>query len=152
MTRKLAMVKKIQCPGCVCGSDPETCSGYRLADEYGFACSSHVLGTAMSGVGPLALGLPKGFCRPGYEQGPAGAPTKDRSRNQLAIRMWTDGVHPKWNNLNVPVWAMEHEGFLFVRTYSPRMNLAFVDVIDGGKREELCPGAIDVATFLDTID
>jgi hypothetical protein len=100
------------------------------------------LGTFILGISHIALGLPRGFCRPGPNEG---------IKNKMAIRLWTDGKHPSWNNLNVAVWAMEKDGTLFVRTYSPRINYAFVDVIDGGTLS-LCPSAINVAEFIDEID
>lgn len=53
--------------------------------------------------------------------------------------------------LNVAVWAMEHEGALFVRTYSPRVDAGTVDVIPGGTLA-MAPGAINVAEFADEID
>jgi len=150
--RQLQMIQEYQCAGCVAGHDPATCTSFELFNGYGFACTGHVLGTSLMGAGPFALGLPRGFCKPGYEMGPGGNPTKDGHRNTMAIRMWTGGAHPVWNHLNVPVWALEQNGALFVRTFSPRTNLTFVDVVDGGSRAELCPAAIDVATFINSID
>ncbi len=150
--RQLQMIQEYQCAGCVTGHDPETCRSFVLAERYGFACSAHVLGTSMSGIGAFALGLPRGFCRPGFDLAPGGEATKEGQRNTIAIRMWTDGAHPKWDRFNVPVWALEQDGALFVRTYAPRLNLTFVDVVDGGKRAELCLEAIDVGAFVDEID
>ena len=67
----------------------------------------------------IALGLPKGFNRPG--SGP-----RDEQLNRMRIRLWSGGARPIWDRLNVPVWAMEgtgeDAGFLFVRTYMPRLN------------------------------
>lgn len=63
-----------------------------------------------------------------------------------------DGGRTDWNDLNIPVWAMEEDGFLFVRTYMPRINMGATDIIEGGKREELCPNAIDVREFCEEID
>lgn len=139
----LKMVEQFQCPGCVCGHDTE-CGRFMLDTKYGATCSSHVLGTFMLGVGCLALGLPKGFCRAGWERG--------EHRNQMAIRLWEGGEMPKWDRFNVPVWALERDGYLFVRTFSPRNNQTFVDVIEAGSRAELCPQAIDVGTFYEEID
>ena len=140
----IEMVEKFQCIGCVCGSDTQ-CGKFELYSEYGNLCGSHVLGTSSSIGWSFALGLPKGFNKPGY--------TVDRkgSRNQMMIRLWTEGTMPEWDHLNVPVWAMEQDGFLFVRTYCPRINDAYVDVIEGGKLVNV-PGAINVAEFVDEID
>ena len=137
MTEK-SMVEKYQCPGCVCGSDT-TCGQYHWNESMN-RCTGHVLGTVILGCGPIALGLPRGFCRPG-NQG-----------SNMFIRLWAEG-HPEWDKLNVPVWAMEHEGALFVRTYLPRVNVSFVDVIEGGNWSMLGGWhTINVAEFYDEID
>ena len=137
------MVEKFQCPGCVAGSDME-CGAYK-AGYHG--CDGHVTGTHILGIGCFALGLPKGFNRPGWLKG--------RHNNQMNIRLWVSpeehGAECGWDKLNVPVWAMEKDGFLFVRTYSPRINETNVDVVQGGTLA-LCPDAIDVGEFADEID
>jgi hypothetical protein len=56
-----------------------------------------------------------------------------------------------WDKFNVPVWALVQEGVLFVRTYCPRTNQTFVDVIEGGTLS-LVPQAIDVAPFYEEMD
>ena len=43
------------------------------------------------------------------------------------------------------------DGFLFVRTYSPRTNQTFVDVIEEGALS-LVPQAIDVSKFYEEMD
>lgn len=144
MTNK-QMVEAFQCPGCVCGSDV-TCGHYKW-DSVWLRCTSHVLGT-MRGLGnSFALGLPKGFCKPGWDF------TKDppRSRNTIDVRLWTTGTAPDWDSFNVAVWALERDGFLFVRTFAPRVNITWVDVIEGGTLA-MVPLAINVATFLDQMD
>ena len=49
---------------------------------------------------------------------------------------------------------MEKDGFLFVRTYMPRLNGSFIDVIKGAKKSDFpaLEKALDVATFIDDID
>jgi len=136
----IEMVEEFQCPGCVCGSD--TKCGFYKNDKDLNACSSHVLKTFILGIGYIAIGLPRGFCRPGPNEG---------IKNKMAIRLWDDGKYPAWDKLNIAVWAMEEEGTLFVRTYSPRINYSVVDVIDGGTLD-MCPNAINVAEFIDEID
>jgi hypothetical protein len=102
----------------------------------------------MLGVGNnIALGLPKGFHKPGIDW----AAKPPRAHNTMAIRLWPLGSAPEWNRFNVPVWAMEQESHLFVRTYSPRLNDGCVDVIEGGTLA-MVPNAIDVAQFIDEID
>jgi hypothetical protein len=46
---------------------------------------------------------------------------------------------------------MEQDGLLFVRTFAPRINICWVDVIQEGKMK-LTPKAIDVSKFSDQID
>jgi hypothetical protein len=137
------MVEMFQCPGCVCGSDT-TCGRFKLEDDYGQHCAAHVLGTSILGVGTFALGLPKGFNRSGVD------PVTKMPLSRMNIRLYETGA-PEWDHLNVPVWALEREGFLFVRTYSPRVNKTIVHVIKGGALA-LVPNALDVAKFEDQID
>lgn len=135
------MVERFQCPGCVCGSDTK-CGKYDYHPTLN-RCISHVLGTMFAGGISFALGLPKGFNRPGFDG-------EMHYRNKIDVRLWEKGTSPEWDRLNVPVWAMEQDGFLFVRTYAPRLNLSWVDVIEGGTLN-MCK-AINVAEFIDEID
>lgn len=142
------MIEEFQCPGCVCGGQIKDCDAFTL--ERGsegfnwFRCSGHVAGTRMYPGGRFVLGLPKGFCKVGELDKEAHGATTN-------IRLWRKGTKPVWDRCNVPVWAMEKD-FLFVRTYMPRVNIATVEVIEGGRRAELCPQSIDVAEFLGEID
>ena len=137
------LVEEFQCPGCVCGGDIK-CGKFKLNDSYGVFCEGHVLGTSIGIGNYFALGLPKGFCKPGFNQ-------NHECRNTMNIRLWERGTAPNWNKLNVPVWAMEKDGFLFVRTFSPRLNTAYVDVIEGGTLADT-PNAINVEVFIGEID
>lgn len=137
-----ALVGLFQCPGCACGSDTD-CGRYQY-DPAEFRCVSHVLGTHIGLGNPVALGMPKGFNKPGWTQ-------DGHARNKIDIRLHPAGTYPSWNNLNVSVWALEKDGFLFVRTFAPRMNFTWIDVIEGGTLS-LCPAAINVADFIDEID
>ena len=139
------MTEKFQCPGCACGMDTN-CGKYATDDADGTnSCRAHVLGTSLMGVGHIALGMPKGFNKPGR------APYADRDWNKMSFRFWAAGTNPGWNKLNIAVWAMEEDGFLLVRTYMPRIDYACVDVIEGGKLSD-CPNALDVRKFYDEID
>lgn len=137
------MIRQFQCPGCVNGNNTD-CGSFSICPVQR-RCTKHVLGTNLLGTGPFALGLPKGFNRPGWDT------TDSRFLNQINVRLWPSGSAPKWNHLNVAVWAMEKDGFLFVRTYAPRTNITWVDVIEGGALK-LTPNAINVADFIDEID
>jgi hypothetical protein len=144
------LIEKFLCPGCVCGMNVD-CGHYKPGEggdeKPGFECLGHVLGTVlMPGIGNIALGLPKGFNRPGY------CPLCKRSPNQMPVRLWPAGTHPKWDDFNIPVWALEKDGFLFVRTACPRVAYYFVDVFEGGKASELCPRAIDMTSQYDSYD
>ena len=136
------LVKEFQCPGCVNGSDT-SCGSYNY-NSMEQRCVSHVLGTQVGIGNNIALGLPKGFNKPGF--------TEDlRARNKINIRLWIKGTYPEWDHLNVPIWKLEKDEFLFVRTYAPRINMGWVDVIEDGN-SELCPTAMNVGEFIDKID
>jgi hypothetical protein len=138
------MVKEFCCPGCVCGYDTD-CGKYSPGDGY-HGCEGHVVGTiGMPLPGNFALGLPKGFNRTGW------CSLKERTHNKLLIRLWLKGESPGWDDFNVAVWAMEKDGFLFVRTYMPRVNNTAVDVVENGTLE-MVPGAIDVSRFYEEMD
>ncbi len=136
-----AMVKEFQCAGCVVGHNTK-CGKYDPQPmNNGTSCKSWVAGTTiLPAVGRIALGLPKGFNRFG--------------EGKLYIRLH-QGTTPDWNKFNVPVWAMEKDGFLFVRTYSPRVNATIVDVIEGGTFDlfkERRESVVDVGAFINEID
>jgi len=139
------LIEEFQCPGCTCGMNIE-CGAYNLEDEgWHVCCEGHVLGTFIGAPNnAIALGLPKGFHKPGSDQ-------DGKIKIKMDIRLWKAETHPKWNKFNIPIWAMEKDGFLFVRTYAPRINKGWVDVIEGGNFD-LVPGAMNVAEFLDEID
>ncbi len=136
-----ALVKKYQCPGCVCGSDT-MCRQYDF-NPIDLMCDSHVLGN------DVALGLPKGFNMPGFEAFPI--IYKGKARDKMAIRLFKAGTLPKWDNFNIPVWAMVEDGDLFVRTYAPRINWGWVDVIESGTLD-MVPGAFNVGEIIGDID
>jgi len=58
---------------------------------------------------------------------------------------------PTYDKFNVPIWAMEMDGYLYVRCYLLRNNWLFVDVVKGGKLEH-APGAIDAGMFYNDMD
>jgi hypothetical protein len=144
------MVEEFQCPGCLRGSDT-SCGAYKPSDQYGHRCEAHVCGTYIMGTGSIALGLPKGFNRPGRVTDPSD--TKHggwQTLSAMLIRLWPKD-HPEWDKMNVAVWAMVKEGFLFVRTWMPRTNYNAVDVVQGGTLD-MVPQAINVGEFADEID
>lgn len=141
------MVEKFQCPGCVCGSDT-SCGKYKLGpgeEECGIgSCDGHIPGTLLYPGGKIMLGFPKGFNKVGEE---------------CPIQLHTKESSPEgWDELNVPVWGMEEDGFLFIRSYSPRVNRGRVLVFEGRKFKDkkypspVAPFTINVKDFLDDID
>jgi hypothetical protein len=139
------MIEKFQCPGCVSGPDPKTCPHFKLSTEYGFKCGGHVLGTSINMQIHIALGMPKGFNRTPPQD------DKMRTRSTMELGMWLEGTKPDWDKLNVPVWALEQDDCLFVRTFSPRTDRSRIDVIAGGKLD-MVPGALDVSKFYEEFD
>lgn len=143
-TQERGMVEEFQCSGCVAGMDVR-CGKFKLwrLDKQ-FACQNQCAGTRHLGIanGLMALGLPKGFDRVGQAEG---------RQQDIYVRLSADKDLGLWDKLNVAVWALEQDGYLFVRTFSPRINKSYVDVIKGGKLS-LVPGAVNVGEFKDDID
>ncbi len=142
------MVDKFQCAGCVCGCGTDDCDSYHY-DEDSRRCTGHVLGTMLGGpAGLIALGLPKGFRKPTrvYDGQEANG-----LRNRINIRLWQIGEDPGWDKFNRPIWAMVKDGFLFVRTFAPRIDTSWIDVVEHGMLG-MVPGALDVSEFYDEID
>lgn len=139
MNRENKLIEEFQCPGCVSGHNTK-CGSFKLDKPMpgAFRCGAHVPGTMMFPGGAVAIGLPRGFNKVGV--------------GKMSIRFYDKGAPPIYDNLNVPVWAMEVDGYLFVRVYSPRINATYVDVIEGATIAEFCPNAIDVGKFVDEID
>lgn len=145
---KKSLIAEFQCSGCVGGISPDDCEKFRLDEMNGWCtCGKHVPGTRLLGVRSslMCLGLPKGFCRV--------AGHKDESEPHVRIFPKVNGEAHKghWNKFNIAVWAMEKDGFLFVRTYMPRVDVTVVDVIEGGTLE-MVPGAVNVGEFVNEID
>lgn len=157
-TIELQMVNEFQCPGCIHGTDPETCPKFELSDDrlggkpLYFACKNWRPSTFMSGVGRICLGLEKGFNRTGrIEFG-------DNPFSYL--RLFDNPENgPDYNKFNIPVWAMEKNGYLYVRCFCPRTCWIFVDVIKNGKMENasfkdgnISYQAINAGEFFDEMD
>ena len=144
------MVEKFQCQGCMHEGGGASCSEFKLKGSEGKWCENHIIGTLFSTSATIyhvAIGLPKGFGR----SSPCFA-GKSFDHNRMGIRLWVkEDIIPIWNELNVPVWALEEGGFLFVRTYSPRIDLSYVDVMEGGTLA-LVPNAIDVSKYKDKFE
>jgi len=143
MERKDEMVEKFICPGCLHGINIQ-CGKYELSALVG-RCSAHVIDTHDQIKGYFMPGLPDGFNRVGMEM-----PELSNNDRMLVICWPLDShMHLVWNNFNVPVWAKEEGGFLFVRTFRPRINRGSVDVVECGT-VGMVPSAIDVSNFDDS--
>jgi hypothetical protein len=147
MDEQEKMINDFQCPGCVSGISPEECDTYSFQDTgWGFRCSGHCPGTIMSPGGVINLGLPQGFNK-------VSPPTEYRKTN---IRL-SLGELNSYDHLNIPVWAYDRNGYLFVRVVSPRIDQNYVDIVKGRTIDDLRKvypkGHIyNVADFIDDID
>lgn len=124
-------VAQYQCPGCVSGTDPESCWEYCLSDT---GCTSHCPGTLDGGARLLFLGLPKGFTL----VGPAGAGS---FQAKLKIFESTDHLYRNYPELrtlfSLPIWKhLDDQGNTIMRWYSPRTNVGWSLVILGDARED----------------
>lgn len=141
------LVEKYQCPGCVCGSSPSSCTAYKPSpypDQVG--CDGHVPGTTFIPGGRMMLGMPKGFNKVGELQ----------EGDRTPVRIWSRS-DPGWDLLNVPVWAWDDPdtGTRFVRTFLPRLNVGYVDIIPkpgDWPRIASDTATINIARLLDEID
>jgi len=148
---QLKMIEDIQCPGCIHGTNPETCKSFEFHNERDFfVCKNWRPSTFMGGVGRLALGLPRGFCRTGMVE---------FGDTQFTYIRLHETSSVEYDKFNIPVWAMEKDGYLYVRCYSPRCNWLFVDVVKDGKLEQASfkdgdyeHKAVDVGKFYDQIN
>ncbi|KKK53446.1 hypothetical protein LCGC14_3094730, partial [marine sediment metagenome] len=67
------------------------------------------------------------------------------------LRLYPAPCKPDYDFFNIAVWTMEEDGFLFVRSFSPRVDITFIDVFEGGKLTDV-PEATDISPILDKID
>lgn len=160
------MIEEFQCSGCVSGSDTK-CGVFRLEGgedgDKGFRCGAWTPGTIGIPGGRICLGLPVGFNKTGpieMEYIQKGgyvtlyASPADLGENPVGPANIFSG---EYNKLNLPVWAMEQDGHLFVRVISPRKCLPRVQVIKGGTfaifdKYPNIPKPINVGEFVDQID
>jgi hypothetical protein len=141
---QLEMIENFQCPGCILGGNTQ-CGSFDMLDDSGMVhCKKWRPSTFLGRVGRIVLGLPKGFTRTGSVE------FGDKPFTYIRLYESPEKMM-KYDKFNVAVWAMEQDGYLFVRCYSPRNNWLFVDVIKDGKMEHV-PGAVNVGDFYDEID
>jgi len=156
---QISMIEEFQCPGCTCGTGVVDCDRYDFCNfKTGCWCVGHSAGTMMAipcyGFIKIALGMPKGFNRVGTIKTGFEKEDDRNTRRSTNIRLIIDhsSNSERYDKFNVPVWAMEKDGYLFVRVISPRINYTYVDVIKGGKMADICPQAIDVSEFWEDLD
>jgi hypothetical protein len=127
------LTERLQCPGCVCGSNTD-CGVYRQG-VHG-QCEAHVPGTSMGipgvGIVTFALGFPKGFCRLGFDIDPPGR----RPLMTAVMRTWElangtklevfDKLERGFDKFNVPVACVPRQGRLVAFVWSPRVDKLFL--------------------------
>lgn len=158
------MVKEHLCPGCVsdCSDDMKLCKMFGNS-VVGRTCRNWHAGTTCSGMGSIALGMPKGFNRLGQMQHTKRAAAE--CADIMLIRLFTREEYDNffkskppskgfWDTpltFNIPTWALIQNGYLYVRTFAPRTAWQWIDVVKDGTLD-LVPQAIDVGEFIDHID
>ena len=142
MESVIKAIKEYQCPGCMKGYASD-CDYLKVnKNPFGFyTCSNHFPSTICSVAGQLLLGCPKGF----NHLGPI-----DKKIQTIFIHIWEKGTKPDWDKYNIPTWTRRVDGNVFVKTYSPRINLCFVEILL--ETTELPEGALDIESFIDEMD
>jgi len=112
-------IKEIQCAGCVCGSD----TSCYIKGSIGVGCDKHAAGTIIFPiVGPIFLGLPKGFNRLG-----------EFNRMKLYIFETFDDFKKydfEYDKYTIPVWKfLSKKGHTFIRGLQPRINEPFLHIV-----------------------
>ncbi len=108
-------VQEYQCSGCVNGPYPDC---YKTIEN--IACDSHCPGTMISGIGPIFLGLPKGFCRLGVHK---------ESKIYIFKNVIGGWGYAKFS---VPVWKhLDEHGNTLVRGMCPRLNEPWIHIYLG---------------------
>jgi len=119
------MIEEYQCSGCVCGSDTECFEKDQIGTS--LSCSKHVVGTRVSGIGKIFLGLPAGFCRTGIF-------------GEIPINIFDSFPVENWpyDKFNVPVWKyLDRLGNTIVRGLCPRVNAPFLHIFLGDRIKEI---------------
>lgn len=123
--KPLEAVKEYQCPGCV-GGPPLEC----YTEGFGLGCDKHCAGTAISGLGRIFLGMPKGFNRLG--------PCDDLKID--IFETFTNAMQRfgNYDLFNMPIWKyLDNHGNTFVRGISPRINNPFLHIILGNALDKI---------------
>ena len=145
LTAQEKSIEKFQCPGCTLGHNTRCGSYFGLqlmnkGPNASFRCEAHRPGTFAMPGGRVYLGLPRGFSKVG--------PSPDSTE----LWLLPEGTRPKFDDLNIPVWAMERDDHLFVKVAMPRTCRYLIYVIPKGSRRELVPNVFDVSAIYDAID
>lgn len=119
-------IEEFQCPGCKNGGD--TKCGVFEQKNWNKECSSHSAGTLMGGVGKINLGLPNGFNRMGA--------LHEGMKSNIRI-LDKETAKDFFDVFNLPTWTLEYKGHLLVRTYIPRKNISYVDIIRDFKASDI---------------
>lgn len=136
-------VSTYQCPGCMRGTEAESCES---ADIRATGCEAQSSGTLGSGIGNFAMGLPRGFNRFG-----------NSPERKFAIHPSYEDMIQKAPNFltifNIPAWKhLDEHGNTIVRWFSPRINYGYSTVTLGDCREKF-PNAVEItAEMIEDMD
>lgn len=139
------IVEKFMCPGCTCGNSTSDCDRCNIISESmgdgvtGFTCSAWSAGTFSFPGGNIALGLPKGFNKVGQSKG-----------SPWYIRIMDKPL--TYDVFNIAIWGIIQDGYVFIRSYSPRINVTNIDIFPYVEGYVLPESCVDVAEFIDKID
>jgi hypothetical protein len=111
---KLA-IEEYQCSGCVCGGDIQCFQPNTIG---GVGCGKHVIGTLITGIGHILLGLPNGFNRVG----------KHNDLKPVIFETY-ESSDWKFDKFNVAIWKhYTSNGNTIVRGIMPRRNEPFIHI------------------------
>ena len=110
-------IENYQCPGCIKGHNIECFEPHHS----GLGCGKHKAGTILLSLGPIFLGMPKGFNRLGEQ-----TTLKPYIYNTFSeVEGWKLG-----EKFNIPVWKhLTKEGHTLIRGIMPRINNGFILII-----------------------
>lgn len=131
------MIDNFLCPGCMNGyKASENCKSFELVedDNGGYKCGKHFPGTTMGY--PIILGLPPLFSSIGF---------LDKEKKRTYVRVY-EAFQDVWDENNVPVWAGEKDGYLFVKTFWALNPNVIIEVFKDGKVSDIPYHSVNVTS------
>lgn len=140
------ITEKYLCPGCSCGSDPNTCDQFKpndknnfLTTKFGPVCLNHCAGTSIGtarGIIKIMLGFPKGFCRV-----PSGYSTfelSSKNPNFIEYIFETEYDNTINEKFTIPFWKhLDEHGNTIAKYFCPRINKVIVFVFVGNHLDKI---------------